>query len=460
MVTFDVIRDKQQATTYYINELSTYYGNARIGGKLVDVLGIKNQPLDEVFNSILTNYHPVNGEKLRPNKSKRLLFSFCISAPKPFSILALYTDDTRLFNMHAKATNEAISCIERFAEVRKRKNNQNHSVKTGQTLYFACDHMLSRCNDPQIHTHVNFFNLTWDGDEKVFRALDPGAMGKVTKVATQIYRNILVRELNKIGIATKIIPNGELKIGGISDELCAKYSKRKHEIDKIQADYITKNPTQKCGNKFRAKVANKHKDPKSTPAEEQMYINRFREEIESNNDDVKLNKIVSSKPKTLSKIWKNFKLLKKKETNQDIATKIIRKIDKKVPYQYKYRYWKTAIIEAKGKVGYKDLFIAKNQIERDKMQHESKTLPIDSMKVEATPPKEVPRQLTREEWNIKERIRKEKENKARQEQQFNERQKERRIKKKQQEEQERTINKPKIDDNKIDKDPPSPGFYR
>ena len=372
MVTFDVIKNKQQATTYFANELTSYYGNARFGGKLLGTLGIKNQPLDEVFNSILTNQHLITKEKLRPNQSKRLLFTFCVSAPKPLSILAVYADDTRLFNIHAKATNEAIKYIEEHAEVRKRKNNQKHSVKTGQTLYFACDHMISRCNDPQLHTHVNFFNLTWDKEENGFRALDPGAMGKVTIVATEIYRNVLVRELNKIGIQAKIVDNGEVKIDGISDELCSKYSKRKHEIDVIQANYIANNPNRICGNGFRAKVANKHKDPKSTPAEEQMYINRFREEIESNNDDIALNKVIN-RPKGISKIWDNLRL-KKEETSQDIANEIILKVDARVPYQYKYKYWKTVIMGAKGKVDYKDLFAAKRQIERDKMRYRSKIL--------------------------------------------------------------------------------------
>ena len=455
MVTFDVIKDKQQATTYFANELISYYGNARIGGKLVDILDVKNQPLNEVFDSILKNHHPITKEKLRPNQSKRLLFSFCISAPKPFSILTLYADDTRLFNIHAKATNEAISCIERFAEVRKRKNNQNHSVKTRQTLYFACDHMLSRCNDPQIHTHVNFFNLTWDGEENGYKALDAGAMGKATIVATQIYRNVLVRELNKIGIASKIIPNGEVKIDGITDELCAKYSKRRDEIDKIQANYIANNPNRICGNGFRAKVANKHKDPKCTPGEEQMYINRFREEIEYNNDDIALNKVISNSAKSVSKIWDRFRL-KKEETSQDIANEIIQKVDAKVPYQYKFKYWKTAIIEAKGKVDYKDLLAAKRQIDRDKIQHKSKKIPVDNTKVEATQPKE--KQVTLdEEWYRMERIRKEKEYEAYQEQQFYERQEERHVKK-QQEEQERNANKPKVDDE-IDNNPPKHKSY-
>ena len=450
MVTFDVIKDKQQATTYFANELISYYGNARIGGKLVDILDVKNQPLNEVFDSILKNHHPITKEKLRPNKSKRLLFSFCISAPKAFSILAVYADDTRLFNIHAKATNEAISYIETFAEVRKRKDKQKHSSKTGQTLYFACDHMISRCNDPQIHTHVNFFNLTWDGDEKGFRALDPGAMGKATIVATQIYRNVLVRELNKIGIQAKIVDNGEIKIDGISDELCSKYSKRKHEIDAIQTGYITNNPDRKCGNGFRAKVANKHKDPKCTPGEEQMYINRFREEIESNNDDIALNKVIN-RPKGISKIWNNLRL-KKEETSQDIANEIILKVDARVPYQYKYKYWKTVIMGAKGKVDYKDLFAAKRQIERDKIQHKSKKIPVDNTKVEATQPKE--KQVTDEEWYRMERIRKEKENKARQEQQFNEWYNECKSRKKQAE-QERNTNAPKIDDDEIDNNPPT-----
>lgn len=455
MVTFDVIKDKQQATTYFANELISYYGNARIGGKLVDILGVKNQPLNEVFDSILKNHHPITKEKLRPNQSKRLLFTFCVSAPKPFSILALYTDDTRLFYIHAKATNEAISYIETFAEVRKRKDKQKHSVKTGQTLYFACDHMISRCNDPQIHTHVNFFNLTWDKEENGFRALDPGAMGKATIVATQIYRNVLVRELNKIGIQAKIVDNGEIKIDGISDELCSKYSKRKHEIDAIQTGYITNNPDRKCGNKFRAKVANKHKDHKCTPAEEQMYINRFRDEIEYNNDDIALSKVISNRPKSTSKIWARFRF-KKEETSQDIATKIIVKVDGRVPSTHKYEYWKSAIIEAKGKVDYKDLFTAKKQFEGNKTQHKSKKIPVDNTKVEATQPKE--KQVTDEEWYRMERIRKEKENKARQEQQFNEWYNECKSRKKQAE-QERNTNAPKIDDDEIDNNPPKHKSY-
>ena len=436
MVTFDIIRDKQQATTYFATELSTYYGNARIGGKLIDVLGIKNQPLDEVFNSILTNYHPVNGEKLRPNQSKRLLFSFCISAPKPFSILALYTDDTRLLNIHTKATNEAISCIERSAEVRKRKNNQNHSVKTGQTLYFACDHMLSRCNDPQIHTHVNFFNLTWDKEENGYKALDAGAMGKATIVATQIYRKTLVDEMLKIGIPAKIATNGEVVIDGITKEICTKYSKRKTQIEKIAKNYEIEISDPGWKKELRAMIANRCKNPKSTPAIERMIINRFQNEIDDIGYDEVLDKIISGKnnsakqssPMTLLRNTWN-KILKSTKASEPTS------------------------LSGGIKIGSKANANAINIDDTKSTRKNNNTLTTKPTS------KELPRQLTREEWNIKERIRKEKENQAYQEQLFYEQQEERRLKKKK-EEQERTINKPKIDDDDIDKDPPCPGFYR
>ena len=85
-----------------------------------------------------------------------------------------------------------------------------------------------------------------------------------------------------------------------------------------------------------------------------------------------------------------------------------------------------------------------------------KTIISYNTKVEATQPKE--KQVTDEEWYRMERIRKEKENKARQEQQFNEWYNECKSRKKQAE-QERNTNAPKIDDDEIDNNPPKHKSY-
>ncbi len=104
-------------------------------------------------------------------------------------------------------------------------------------------------------------------------------------MATHIYRNILTRELNKISVPAYIDESGRVKIYGISDKLCSYYSKRSKEINKYVEDYERAHPGQKCGNRFRAKVANAFKGKKLSIAEENLAIARFKEEIEDANLD-------------------------------------------------------------------------------------------------------------------------------------------------------------------------------
>lgn len=183
MNTFSTIKSKQQAENYFSEELRQYFDGSNIKGRLIERLGLaKNIPSEKIFTAILNNKHPVTGKKLRPRESKRLLFSFCFSAPKPLSILAMFTDDKRLFDAHRKASNIAGDWLENFAEVRKRKGGRTDSVLTGETLRFSCEHMLSRAKDPQLHSHEVFFNLTYDKEFNAFYALDPGTNGYAVKV--------------------------------------------------------------------------------------------------------------------------------------------------------------------------------------------------------------------------------------------------------------------------------------
>lgn len=94
----------------------------------------------------------------------------------------MFTDDKRLFDAHRKASNIAGDWLENFAEVRKRKGGRTDSVLTGETLRFSCEHMLSRAEDPQLHSHEVFFNITYDKELNAFYALDPGTNGYAVKV--------------------------------------------------------------------------------------------------------------------------------------------------------------------------------------------------------------------------------------------------------------------------------------
>lgn len=356
MNTFSTIKSKQQAENYFSEELRQYFDGSNIKGRLIERLGLtKNIPSEKIFTAILNNKHPVTGKKLRPRESKRLLFSFCFSAPKPLSILAMFTDDKRLFDAHRKASNIAGDWLENFAEVRKRKGGRSDSVLTGETLRFSCEHMLSRAEDPQLHSHEVFFNITYDKELNAFYALDPGQMGTRSKLATHIYRNILTRELNKISVPAYIDESGRVKIYGISDKLCSYYSKRSKEINKYVEDYERAHPGQKCGNRFRAKVANAFKGKKLSIAEENLAIARFKEEIEDANLDEELYRIANIEKGYVDSLWgKLISSLTKRN-----ADKIVRIYEKDISQKRgcinMYDYLMGALICAKAEVSYSEI---------------------------------------------------------------------------------------------------------
>lgn len=363
MNTFSTIKSKQQAENYFSEELRQYFDGSNIKGRLMERLGLaKNIPSEKIFTAILNNKHPVTGKKLRPRESKRLLFSFCFSAPKPLSILALFTDDKRLFDAHRKASNIAGDWLENFAEVRKRKGGRTDSVLTGETLRFSCEHLLSRAKDPQLHSHEVFFNITYDKELNAFYALDPGQMGTRSKLATHIYRNILTRELNKISVPAYIDGSGRVKIHGISDKLCSDYSKRSKEINGYVEDYEKAHPGQKCGKKFRAKVANVIKEKKLTIAEENLAIAKFKEEIEDASLDEDLYRIAN-----LEKGWRDSILDRIKSGMYKLTSPLFKRSADEIVRIYeegisqrrgcinKYDYLMGALICAKAEVSYSEI---------------------------------------------------------------------------------------------------------
>lgn len=280
MNTFTIIRQNEMVQSYYANELRYYINGAKLCGRLMNRLGITNQtPIQDVVASIIDNKHPITREQLRPNKSSRVAFSFCVSAPKCLSILYELTEDPRLLAIHKNASNISFRVLESFADVRRRKNGADYSVATCEAIWLDCTHHLSRRSEPQLHDHKVVLNITYDETEKTYKAIDPGRMGTQTKLATQIYRNEVVYGLKQIAISAKINNKGEVEIAQIPHALCEKYSTRKKDIDGFVERFLKENKEKECGKKFRAKVANEFKDPKLTPAQEVAALEKFRAEM-------------------------------------------------------------------------------------------------------------------------------------------------------------------------------------
>ena len=287
-MTISKFMNKAQVLQYFENDLLGYFcydknsnTNAKIFGRLAGKLGIEKCSPENVFKSVLDNKHPLTKAKLRPRECKRQIFSACMSAPKAFSILAVYMlgKDNDFMAIHEEAADEAMRWIEQKAKVRIRKNGAKYSLFTGSFLGVKITHLLSRADDPQLHSHYEIFNLTYDQNEQKYKALDPLEIYKESQTATLIYRRKLVERLKDKGIDASLDAKGEVFIAGIPQSLCDRFSKRSKQIKSKAKELQAKNPNKKYGKRAIARIANLFKEPKRPDSMTKAALRRIRKEI-------------------------------------------------------------------------------------------------------------------------------------------------------------------------------------
>ena len=288
MFTISKFMNKEQVVQYFENDLLGYFcydknngTNAKLFGRLAGKLGIEKCSPADVFKSVLDNKHPLTKAKLRPRECKRQIFSACMSAPKAFSILAVYMlgKDNDFMTIHEEAADEAMRWIEEKAMVRIRKNKANYSIPTGSFLGVKITHLLSRADDPQLHSHYEIFNLTYDQNEQKYKALDPLEIYNESQAATLIYRQKLVDRLKDKGIEASLDAKGEVFIAGIPQSLCDRFSKRSKQIKSKVKELQAKNPNKKYGKRAIARIANLFKEPKRPNSMTKAALRRIRKEI-------------------------------------------------------------------------------------------------------------------------------------------------------------------------------------
>ena len=129
----------------------------------------------------------------------RHLYDFTISAPKSVSVMAELGNDKRLIEAHRKAVAEALQELELHAAARVRKNGMNQNRTTENMVIAVYHHDSSRELDPQLHTHAVAANLTYDPEEKRWKALQASGIYERRAYLTEVYRNALAREVRQLG---------------------------------------------------------------------------------------------------------------------------------------------------------------------------------------------------------------------------------------------------------------------
>ena len=187
-------------------------------GRGAELLGLEGEVKMEQFDSIRQGIDPATGEFLRQRQSAdryridgkklataRNLYDFTISAPKAISVQAI--EDPRLIAAHKTAVAETAVEMESVAGARIRMEGANDTRITSNLVIARYDHDTSRELDPQLHSHLVAANLTYDGAEGRWKALQASAIYAQREYLSEVYRNALAREVTKLGYALRIASN-------------------------------------------------------------------------------------------------------------------------------------------------------------------------------------------------------------------------------------------------------------
>jgi conjugative relaxase-like TrwC/TraI family protein len=235
-------------------------------GRSAEMLGLSGPVQTEDFEAVRQGLDPASGEFPRQRHSAdrvnadgatlgqgRHLYDFTISAPKSVSIMATLGGDQRRIPAHEKAVAEAVEELENHVVARVRQNSANEDRTTGNLVLAIYRHDTSRELDPQIHTHAVAANLTYDGTEGRWKALQAFGIYERRAYLTEVYRNVLAREVRSLGyqVVNRRESRGRdcgFEIQGISDGLLTKYSQRSRQRDQAIRKFVERHgrpPTDK-----------------------------------------------------------------------------------------------------------------------------------------------------------------------------------------------------------------------
>jgi conjugative relaxase-like TrwC/TraI family protein len=250
------IRAMSNGKGYAANHLvhSDYYaeGQRVVGhwqGRGAAELGLVGEVTEQQFEAIRQGVHPETRERLRPRQSVdrrsvdgevqsrgRHLYDFTLSAPKSVSVVATLGEDDRLVQAHQQAVEAALQELETSAAARVRIDGANENRVTGNLVLAVYHHDTSRELDPQLHTHAVAGNLTYDGTEGRWKALQASDIYGQRAYLTEVYRNTLAHQVRALGydIENRHDARGRdlgFEIRGVSQDLLRTYSQRSQRRD-------------------------------------------------------------------------------------------------------------------------------------------------------------------------------------------------------------------------------------
>jgi conjugative relaxase-like TrwC/TraI family protein len=270
MLTIRAMSDGKGYSSRHL-EHSDYYaeGERVVGqwkGRGAEMLGLSGSVRREDFEALRQGLDPQNREFLRQRQGAdrvdaggetrshaRHLYDFTFSAPKSVSIMAILSGDERLREAHTNAVAGALRELEIHASARVRQHGANSDRTTGNLALAVYEHDTSRELDPQLHTHAVAANLTYDGAEARWKALQAGGIYERRAYLTEVYRNALACQVRRLGyeIEDRRDDRGRdngFEIRGVPSELLTRFSQRSQQRDQAIREFVERTGRQPTDN--------------------------------------------------------------------------------------------------------------------------------------------------------------------------------------------------------------------
>jgi conjugative relaxase-like TrwC/TraI family protein len=210
MLTIRAMTDGKGYSARHLEHSDYYAEGERVKGQWrgrgAELLGLKGDVRQEEFEALREGLDPESGEFLRQRQSAdrtgpdgevqshgRHLYDFTISAPKSVSVMAIVGGDSRLIEAHQRAVGVALQELEKHAATRVRMDGANADRITGNLAIAVYHHDTSRELDPQLHAHAVAANLTYDGAEGRWKALQASGIYERRAYLTEVYREFSAR---------------------------------------------------------------------------------------------------------------------------------------------------------------------------------------------------------------------------------------------------------------------------
>lgn len=246
MLRVNVIASAKAAETYYVGNADYYLDEnalpARWQGEAARQLGLQGEVTREHFAALCSNKHPLTGKSLTAamRSNRRSGYDFTFTASKSVSILLALAGDDRIAKAFQASVQDAMQLIEQDAAARVRKQGQDGDRMTGNLVWSAFTHTLSRPTgeegvpQPALHAHVVVQNVTFDHEEGIWKALQAGALKANAPHYQAAFRAKLAENLQHLGYELETW-KGDFEIKGVPSSAIRKMSKRTEEVNALAA---------------------------------------------------------------------------------------------------------------------------------------------------------------------------------------------------------------------------------